>query len=275
MLVTALLCIFVGLASSQTWTKNHCGQRPLVARSDDDKIVGGSASVRGDWPWSCSMRYPTSHICGGSLINSKWIATAAHCVTRNSLASSYKWHCGLHERNKHDEWTREYVSKQYIVHPQYNSATIVNDIALFRISDTDIDFDDYVMPICFPPKGYDYAGKTSVAGGWGTLSSGGSLATVHMEVAMPVLTDARCISKHNGYTIVPATQICAGDGGNKDTCQGDSGGPLVVKHAEDNLWYLAGLTSWGIGCGGGGVYTRLSGFRDWVLSHVTSLPTGV
>ncbi|CAF2412447.1 unnamed protein product [Rotaria sp. Silwood2] len=101
MLITALLCIFVGLVSSQSWNKNHCGRRPLVSLSDDDKIVGGTESDRGDWPWSCSMRKPTSHICGGSLINGQWIVTAAHCVSTGSLASSYKWHCGLHERNKH------------------------------------------------------------------------------------------------------------------------------------------------------------------------------
>ncbi|CAF2412422.1 unnamed protein product [Rotaria sp. Silwood2] len=271
MLITALLFIFVG--NSQAWNKNHCGKRPLIPRSDDDKIVGGIQSLRGDWPWSCSMRFGSGHICGGSLINGKWIATAAHCVDTRYAASSYKWHCGLHERNKQDSWSREYVSLQYIVHPNYNPSTTVNDIALFRISTTDISFDNYVMPVCFPAKTDTYAGKTSYAIGWGTLSAGGSLAPYHMEVAMPVLTDTRCSQKHSGYTLVTTTQICAGDGGNKDTCQGDSGGPLVVKHTN-NLWYLAGLTSWGVGCGGGGVYTRLSAFRDWVLSHVLTLPTG-
>lgn len=80
--------------------------------------------------------------------------------------------------------------------------------------------------------------------GWGTLSSGGSAATVHMEVAMPILNDTNCKNKF-GANLLPASQICAGvSGANKDTCQGDSGGPLVVKHDDDGNWYLAGLTSW-------------------------------
>lgn len=79
--------------------------------------------------------------------------------------------------------------------------------------------------------------------GWGTLSSGGSLATVHMEVAMPILSDASCKSKF-GTNLDPPSQICAGvTGANKDTCQGDSGGPLVYE-APDGKTHLIGLTSW-------------------------------
>ncbi|CAF4675288.1 unnamed protein product, partial [Rotaria magnacalcarata] len=54
---------------------------------------------------------------------------------------------------------------------------------------------------------------------------------------------------------------------------GDSGGPLVMQH-DNKLWYLGGLTSWGYGCGDGGVYTRLSAFRTWVEGNVGALPTG-
>ena len=49
--------------------------------------------------------------------------------------------------------------------------------------------------------------------------------------------------------------------------QGDSGGPFIVADPNRAGRYtLAGLTSWGIGCGAGGVYTRVSAFRSWVES---------
>ena len=54
----------------------------------------------------------------------------------------------------------------------------------------------------------------------------------------------------------------------RDTCQGDSGGPLVVQR-PDGRFVLAGITSWGEGCGYlGGYYTKVSGVVDWIESQM-------
>ena len=44
--------------------------------------------------------------------------------------------------------------------------------------------------------------------------------------------------------------------------KGDSGGPYSVK--VGSKWMLGGLTSWGYGCGDGGVYTRVSLYLSWI-----------
>jgi len=152
------------------------------------------------------------------------------------------------------------------------------------------------MPVCFPAADDVFESQESIAVGWGSTSSGGSSASKHREVSLPILTNAKCEERFDGTSnlIEPKTQLCAGEeGGDKDTCQGDSGGPLVVKKGDGN-WYLAGLTSWvkiksksniplnskissffqGYGCGDGGVYTRASAFRAWVESYTGPLPTG-
>jgi secreted trypsin-like serine protease len=274
MLVSAVLLVLIGLTNAQTYDANTCGLRPLVARTDDDKIVGGVESLRGDWPWSCSMRYNGRHICGGSLISNKWIVSAAHCVS-STLAAPYRWVCGHHQNNRNETYTREFLTSRVIRHPNYNSRLIQNDIAVFELAAT-VAYTDYILPVCLPAVGEGFAGETSIATGWGTTSSGGTVSQVQREVAMPVLTDAACRSKFAGANnmLDPVYQVCAGvSGANKDTCQGDSGGPLIVE--RNDRWYLLGITSWGYGCGDGGVYARPSAYRPWVEGYTGALPTGV
>ena len=66
-----------------------------------------------------------------------------------------------------------------------------------------------------------------------------------------------------------ATQICAGDTNSsdpKDSCQGDSGGPFMQQDAITGLWHVAGIVSYGDLCSGGGVYTRVAAFEQWITA---------
>ena len=89
---------------------------------------------------------------------------------------------------------------------------------------------------------------------------------------------------------IPNIFMCAGTAaGGQDSCEGDSGGPLVVKvrmmmmmmmmmmimmimiKGKNGRWSLAGIISWGIGCGDRnrpGVYTRISEFRKWIRNVI-------
>ena len=68
---------------------------PLVLEScgkvsvQQSRIISGHNAKHGSWPWMASLwMNKRSHICGGSLINRRWVLTASHCVVGTGVTTS-------------------------------------------------------------------------------------------------------------------------------------------------------------------------------------------
>ncbi|XP_065806050.1 serine protease 27-like [Labrus bergylta] len=244
-----------------------CGMTPLNTR-----IVGGEDAPSGSWPWQVSLQIFGGHVCGGSLINKEWVMTAAHCFFS---ASPTDWQVSLGRQNLQGENPNE-VTKSVdtiILHPNYDSVTSDNDIALLRLS-TPVQFTDYIRPVCLAAGDSTFNnGTDSWVTGWGAVQEGVSLPFPEtlQEVQVPVLGNRQC-NCLNGVGTVTDNMICAGVlAGGKDSCQGDSGGPMVNQ--QGSIWVQSGVVSFGFGCARPnlpGVYSRVSRYQSWIESLISS-----
>ena len=47
------------------------------------RVVGGEDATPGEWCWQVALiNSLNQYLCGGALIGTQWVLTAAHCVTK-------------------------------------------------------------------------------------------------------------------------------------------------------------------------------------------------
>ncbi|XP_030043505.1 trypsin [Microcaecilia unicolor] len=226
---------------------------------DYDKIVGGYTCGRNALPYQVSLN-AGYHFCGGSLINSQWVVSAAHCYnTRINVR--------LGEHNiATSEGTEQFIdSAKVIRHPSYNSRTLDNDIMLIKLSSA-ATLNAYVQPVALP-SGCATVGTQCLISGWGnTLSSGTKYPDLLQCLNAPILSSSECINSYPGQ--ITSNMFCAGflEGG-KDSCQNDSGGPVVCNRE------LQGVVSWGFGCAQKnypGVYVKVCNYNSWIKNTIST-----
>ena len=116
--------------------------------------------------------------------------------------------------------------------------------------------------------------------GWGgEKKDGRTLKRLH-KVTVPVVEQTLCQKAYHPRYTVTTNMFCAGyhNGSLGDACDGDSGGPLAMENSptpnnDDKRWVLAGVVSWGEGCGRTGkygVYTKVSAFTRWINDQINS-----
>ncbi|XP_074854451.1 serine protease 27-like [Carettochelys insculpta] len=253
-----------------------CGHPRALYHS---RNVGGEDSMEGEWPWQASLLWHNKHLCGASLIAHQWVVTAAHCFQRGMNTSNYMVVLGASRLANGQPHRLSLGIRHIINHPQYAGEASSGDIALVEL-ERPIQYTDYILPICLPEASVRFpAGMKCWVTGWGNIREGEDLPHPQtlQKLQVPIIDQNTCKQLYSTawgsssqLKAIQDDMMCAGYAdGMKDTCKGDSGGPLVCKVSLE--WLLAGIISWGKGCGirnRPGVYSRLTSYRDWIHQHI-------
>jgi VCBS repeat-containing protein len=251
-----------------------------LSRKASARIVGGHEAERGAWPWIAELIYSYDDsyydglMCAGSLIHPRWVITAAHCVEdmRNTFMDPEDIDVvlGLYDL-KNDTGERVKV-KNIIPYPGYDRIHDWNaDLALLELEEEMASYP--TVPLV--KKETELDGKEAIVIGWGTTSATRSVFPEKLhQASVMIVSNEACNESFNQdpYYDDPITEfmMCAGfSEGGTDACQDDSGGPLVVQ--DGDIYRLAGLVSWGEGCGLPGyygVYTRIPRLLDFIYDYV-------
>nr|AAR88077.1 serine protease [Armigeres subalbatus] len=268
-------------------------QPPDCGVQYDDRIVGGERTSISAYPWIARIQHVDQRNnyafhCGGSLINKRYVLTAAHClagIPRGWTITAVRlgeWDIATNPDCEDDECydaVQDIGVEKLIVHENFiNQRTEVhNDIGLLRLA-APARYSETVTPICVPLDGNfedrPADGARLFVAGWGqTETDLGSRFKLHVSV--PKVTIQHCRSKYPAANI-DDRQICAGGQAGKDSCKGDSGGPLMeimppTRQQPQPAFFVMGVVSYGRQCGlenVPGVYTKISRFGDWILNHI-------
>lgn len=240
--------------SLESLREEHGGLKAVFS----SRIVGGNETTVEQIPWIVALRVLGSFRCGGSIISTTRVLTAAHCTVGYSAnlmviraGSTYHGSGG---------YTREI--NRYVTHPYYNAITLNNDLSILHFTDP-LNTNLLSISVIALPSTNNSApiGSVSQVSGWGATCEGCGNSPTLRYVMIPIISNVDCNLAYDGS--ITNGMLCAAYP-DRDACQGDSGGPLVY----DNV--LEGIVSFGQGCARPnfpGVYTRVAYYRDWISEN--------
>lgn len=240
-----------------------------------DRIVGGTIAPVHAHPYLAGILVTVQGLaqpsaCGGSLLSSNRVLTAAHCWFDGRfqaqhmtvvLGSPYLFHGGL----------RTPISA-IAIHGQYDPRTFANDIAMLHLP-IHVPFSQTIRPINLPTGqllDMDFTGLWARAAGYGRYSdvTNPTTNTVVRNVIVPVITLEECRRVYGN--VILDSNMCTNGYGGVGICQGDSGGPLTVISQRQDI--LIGISSFvardGCQLGHPSVFARISSFVDWINHHL-------
>ena len=212
---------------------------------DLTRIYGGTVAKTNQWPWQISVRILSDdkmtkkHHCGGSVINSNYVISAAHCFKNqldenpnfsvDILTNADKWDLAnefykvytgpevLQYFRKQEFVYYIFKSERIVVHPQYlGPPDYSNDVAVIQLQHhipfNHPAFYEKVMPICLEteetmpdnPNSYNLNKQTYQdtgfwVTGWGKESDEVIRSPQLMAVNLPFVDFDQCKRRYETY----------------------------------------------------------------------------
>nr|XP_023698080.1 tryptase-like [Paramormyrops kingsleyae] len=242
-------------------------------------IVGGENADQNHWPWMVAIfvKEQNPHnaadtkanfACGGTLIDPKWVLTAAHCVQCLD-AKQIRVHVGIYER---DDPRNEREVEFFIQHEANAHGIQRNDIALLKLSQPVKDVQ--LVTLSKASDVFSSNVECRVAG-WGNIKQNVPLSKPGklQELAVPLVNTQTCKESYkDSLTVFDESILCAGLGKTQNqklsgTCQGDSGGPLMCPNKNQNRpWVQLGIVNQADGCGEKpSIFANVSYYKLWIF----------
>ncbi|XP_072949235.1 trypsin-3-like [Epargyreus clarus] len=224
------------------------------------RVIGGVEVECGTQMRVASLRNISSsqHICGATLVSSRFAVTSAHCVHYGPR----EYYLSLNNYCINDNQTFPTAEVlEIITHQYYHKRTRAHDIALLRIQ-LNLDDTTWLNDTLLPKSSFGLSGECAIYGY-------GFQDVYNMEISDKLLAaNLKIISLDEctqllGTFVAPGPDdgmICA-IGNGVDACQGDSGGPLMCAN------FLEGVCSYGLSCGVPGlpgVYVSIGLHLSWI-----------
>ncbi|KAJ8960285.1 hypothetical protein NQ318_004010 [Aromia moschata] len=226
--------------------------------------------------------------CGGTIINERYILTAAHCIINLSFPL-ITVRVGEYDLGSEIDCADaenclppvQDLEVEKVIYPEdYNVTLFANDIALIRVTKIDLTAEN-VMPVCLPiPANIrDMKFEQGIVTGWGFTDPHEATTNILQKAILQKRDISVC---KKAYVVAPGIklnykQMCIGGIAKKDSCRGDSGGPFhVASYMNGDTRYVEfGVVSIGpLYCGYDGVpgiYTRVTYYMDWILDNLEPL----
>ncbi|OMJ20832.1 Chymotrypsin-C [Smittium culicis] len=206
------------------------------------RIVNGSYAKVPEFPYISSIDIADGdawRFCGGLLVTSKHVVTAAHCVY-NGLFNTFpvgNFTVGYGQEDLYNIKQTNFNVESVVPHPVYERPfTNINDIAILELK-YPVD-----MSVTSFAKIYDLPitdDMVPTAAGWGETE--GPFDSLLKKANMFVVSNSNCSLYEREYTDNNGFAICLESDGISSPCSGDSGGPLALSYLPDAP--VIGITS--------------------------------
>lgn len=233
--------------------------------------MGGTNSKINEFPWLVLI-LPIH--CGGTLINSRWVLSAAHCF---ELPDSYEVKLGVINCDEEycEPGAESFSVRKIFKHESFQLQNFKNDIALLLLEGS-VTFSSSIKPICLPLNGVaktNFIGKKAIVAGWGYSGKGDHSKTLNTAL-VPIWSFRKCYAEFKSIT--EANHMCAGGRKGIDACDHDSGGPLFMQlpnMGKGNPFYQIGIISFGhrrcAKKGKPGVYEKVTEHIKWIKHTIS------